>query len=393
MSNGLVLETGIKDGVKYSVLSESKCPQIEILFDVYSKDRRKAKVLYENQKHGFMFSSSRRVLYEQPNGDFRHVDFKRTYGISKTCVIYSREVVVDSFGYKNKRFYRTVGKSMVQPNCFYLYDKFNYSGGESYLKDFIMGKFGWVRNLLEDDRVFGLSLNVIVRHKLYTVKSAMRHIFKVPYPVADMVSKNMGGFEQRDFLKSWLHQLPCLKNVENLREEFLLSQYFRDSTKFANSLGRKLNCSWGLKRLKIEHDKMAKEVVLVLLEFEPLRDLKVANVYLDFAEYSGVKLFKTNHELIDEGVRLSHCVGTYSGSVDNGKSAIYGYLDHTIELNHIKQKDKWVLVVGQIKGYDNSYPSVEVRDYIGDLVHKFNNNILKNDVKYAEITEDWDLPF
>ena len=95
------------------------------MFDVYSKDKRKAKVLYENQKHTFMFSSSRHVLYEYPNGDFRYVDFRRKYGISKTCVIYNREVVEESFGYKNKKFYQTYGKRFLQPNGYYFKNKFN----------------------------------------------------------------------------------------------------------------------------------------------------------------------------------------------------------------------------------------------------------------------------
>ena len=71
-----------------------------------------------------------------------------------------------------------------------------------------------------------------------------------------------------EFMLSDCKSFDELTILENLKPEILNSPYFRDATKMASSLGKKVNCSWGLKRLKQEHDLYSKEIVKIILEFE-----------------------------------------------------------------------------------------------------------------------------
>jgi hypothetical protein len=195
-------------------------------------------------------------------------------------------------------------------------------------------------------------------------------------------------------------------NIESLKPEFLNSPYFRDTTKMAASLGKKVNCSWGLKRLKQEHDLYSKEIVKIILEFEHIIDLNIRRVYWDFAEFSGIELLRTNHELIAEGKTMHHCVGTYSSYVNNGTCGIFRYKGHTLDLRFrqpyvFKSTDEEVkkkLEINQFMGYDNALAPKELRDEVQLMVDAFNSNIIDYDTEddiewYENINHDNDLPF
>jgi hypothetical protein len=72
--------------------------------------------------------------------------------------------------------------------------------------------------------------------------------------------------------------MKVLKNVENLKVDFN-NEYFMDTCKMAGTLGKVVNCSWSFKRLKLEHDKFAREISQIVLLHEELSDLTNSNIF------------------------------------------------------------------------------------------------------------------
>ncbi len=390
-----------KEACKLTVISETTNINIEKLINIYKEDRRKAKIIFDNNNN--IYNQTRICLFEYANGDFRIGSLTRKYGISTNAVIYSRESNnwVISYKHKTKSFYfidkfkklRMLTMNILNAYC----NDINFSA-----YNYLLNKFGWIRNLNECKHVSIISFNTIVKHKLYNEKEVLKHIFKCPYPVAKMLSENHGQYSPWDFIKIWKQAKKVLINVENLKPEFLNSPYFFDTTKMASTLGKKVNCSWGLKRLLEEHDNFSKEITNTILEFEELRELNVREVYKDFAVFSGFELLLTNHDLIAEGKVMSHCVGTYSSQVNTGKSGIYRYKGHTLELAYRKQygssaDEKKRLCINQYMGFKNKQAPDELMNEVKDIVNNFNKTILEYDddeVSYNLFQAlDDDLPF
>ena len=83
---------------KWTLLTESSNPSIDLLFDIYRQDSAKAKVIYCQNKGGY--EQTRKVLFEYSNGDFSITTFVKKFGISVTNRIYSSSRVTGSIIYK-----------------------------------------------------------------------------------------------------------------------------------------------------------------------------------------------------------------------------------------------------------------------------------------------------
>lgn len=392
---------------EWELLHETPNSSVNKLFEIYATDKKKAKIVYSQDKK--IYHNSRVVLFKWSNGDFKVVKITKRFGISITGKMYSSERPDISILYKDKKFYRIQGKNIVQLNYFGLIGFLGCFSGYNKEKEtscyqWLENKFGWLRYIREDPQTFGeLCFNTIIRYKLFNPKSALRHMYGCPYPIAQIVRLSNTGYRPNDYLKVWKETKKHLINIENLKVEFITSQYFRDSTLLASSLGKKVNCSWSLKRLKEEHDMWSKQVTSVLLEFELIRELNVAKVYREFANYSGYQLLTTNHDLITEGRLMNHCVATYVGSVDSGRSGIYRLNGYTLELVLSRPyqdieielaKERGVgqlLYVGQLKGHGNMSAPKELIEEVNSFVINFNKYeineylIEKNEIFLNEI--------
>ena len=226
---------------------------------IYEQNKRKAKVIFDNNNRNQIYTEGRVCLFEYPNGDFRIVSLTRKYGVSVNAVIYSRESNnwVITYKHKTRAFYfidgmrrvRVLNREILESYC----PKSNI-----LVYDYLMVKFGWLRNILESKYGNSLSFTSIVKNKLYNDREILKFMYKCSYPVAKMLSENSAPYSPHTFIKVWKELKKVLINIENLKPEFLKSPYFMDTTKMASSLGYKVNCSWGLKRLKQEHDMYSK---------------------------------------------------------------------------------------------------------------------------------------
>ena len=370
--------------VEYKLFAERKCPFLNQLLEIYKTDKVKAKVLFDNKKNSYSYTSTRDVLFEYPNGDFKLARLTRKFGMSKTFKIYHRESTEWALIYKNKRLYYARG-AMIRQTSFNTLKSVMPSNLTEMLTDpkyiYLSTRFGWLRNVAEDERVHSLSFGVILTNKLFNVKKMLAHMYGGPFPIADMVSKNNPqGFNPIDAKKIWRQMKDVLINVENLKPELYTNHLFKDTCAMAASLGRKVNCSWGKARLKDEHDNWALEIVKIVMEFEVKYNLNIAQVYRDFAEFSGYEMLLTNHELVLEGKMMRHCVGTYAGSVDSGQSAIYRIANHTLELGfrvkdwNVKDSPK-VITFSQLKGYNNAEAPIELTNAVKLAIDEFNKDI------------------
>lgn len=382
------MEKQVSDnGVAWTLFRESKCPHLDRLLEIYKEDRMHAKVIFEANKNKYSYSSTRDVLFEFPNGDFKVARLTRKFGMSITNIIYHRETTDWAISYKKatKKLYYIGGHKKGQvTQCTFntllrIMPTQHNTIPETYpVYKFLASKFGWLRNIGEDTRLHTLSFNVIMSKKLFNGKKALAHIYGVPYPVADVLSKNKSGYNPWDYLKMWKQMRRHLINIENLKPEILDSHYFIDACKIGGQLGHKVNCSWSVRRLKEEHDKWSKEYDTIVMKYEPVIDLNIAQVYRDFAEFSGYTLLLTNHELINEGRLMRHCVGSYTSNVNSGHSGILRVEGHTLEVGY---RNSWVdgkytpnkqLTYNQLKGVSNANPPKDLDEGVKLMIDAFN---------------------
>jgi hypothetical protein len=387
-----------ENGVAWTLFRASKCPYLDRLLEIYKEDRMHAKVIFEANKNKYSYTSTRDVLFEFPNGDFKIARMTRKFGMSITNIIYHRESTDWAISYKKatKKLYYIggVGRKGQVTQCTFntllriMPTTNNVIPSDYPAYKYLASKFGWLRNIGEDSRLHTLSFNVIMSKKLFNGKKALAHIYGVPYPVADVLSKNKSGYTPWDYLKMWKQMRRHLINIDNLKEEILGSNYFIDACRIGGQLGHKVNCSWSLRRLKEEHDKWSKELDAIVMKYEPVIDLNIAQVYRDFAEFSGYPLLLTNHALINEGRLMRHCVGSYTSNVNAGNSGIMRVEGHTLEVGY---RNSWVdgkytptkkLVYNQLKGVSNANAPKDLDDGVKMMIDAFNE--FKGKYQYPE---------
>jgi hypothetical protein len=426
-----------KEKPKHTVLKEwGNIDEIDRLYRIYNQDHQKAKIIYTQKKKNF--KRNRLVLFEWSNGDFKICSLTRTYGVSKSAMIYHREKTNSSIMYKKKgnKFYHIGSFNNIKQLSFYQISEMGlYFDGEctyslppeqltssvtsvTKLKlnptpqyAYLLSRFGWLRNIEENPMFWSISFNAVYREKLFNTNKLLKYYFGCPIETCRTLIAAKSSMEswrsQTRLDKSWDEMKKHLINLENITVEFLKSEYLYDTSLMAEALGKKINCAWSPKRLKAEHDVWMKEVIDVILEFEPLRELKIAQIFQEFQEFSGYEMLTTNHHLIAEGQRLNHCVGMYSHVVDRGNSCIYRVNGYTLELGYgipwskndteLAKKNgiEKLLLVKQYRGYKNISAPDELSLEVNGVVNAFNET-LKGDYicENGSINVDAnDLPF
>jgi len=145
-----------------------------------------------------------------------------------------------------------------------------------------------------------------------------------------------------------------------------------DTIKMGKTLNRKVNMAWSEKRLKEEHDDMSYIITDIVLT-ECNAPLSNAQLYLDFAKFTGYKILKSTKELALEGRRLNHCVGGYASSVNSGGSAIFSIQDYTLELTYRYDHSQkgYFLKINQFNGYGNAKAPKELYGEVQEKLDEF----------------------
>lgn len=377
---------------QYILFNESKSSDLTLLLEIYAINPYKARVLYVHNSYK-SYIMNRRICFERLDGSFEICNFVRKFGMSKTNRIYSRETKESSLIYKAGKFYFKQGKLLKHAS--YETIKFNFA----YSLEYLLGKFPWLRNIVENEQCHGISLSTIVKYKLFNSTKIHKHVYKVPKNVVDILLRvrkmyDMGGSRNWDFY--WKKYHPYLINVESLTFEFLTSHIFHDTMNLAIKLGYKVNCSWSKKRLKHEHDEWSKELTKIILEFEPLIDLNPFDVYEKFEEFSGYRLLRTNHDLIEEGNRMNHCVGGYSSNIINGSCGIFQVSGYTLQISYrvtyemgkVMNNGVKSMVINQLRGYKNCDGPKELEDEVDKKINEFNQMVTDGLIKIGVRKKD-----
>lgn len=359
---------------QYTLFRETKSDKLEWLLAAYKQDPYKARVLFFNSRPDC--SIQRDVCFERTDGSFEICSFKRTLGMTKTNRIYSREKKIKSLIYKNKKFYFKNGASLKHAMYTDISCHFNFAN------EFLQEKFTWLRNIKENKFCHNISLSSVMTYKLFNAEKVLKHLYKAPLPVINVLtkeyeekSKGYGYISKFD----WKRISPYLTNIENLSIELFTNNLFRDTIETAIKLNKKVNCSWSTKRLKLEHDTWAKELRKIMLEFEPIIQLKPHKIFEDFEQFTGYNMLRTNHELIEEGHKQDHCVAGYGSSVSSGYSGIYQVSGYTLEIsyrvnyNEKSNVSKKTLNYNQLRGFRNCSAPKELDDTVRSYIKAFND--------------------
>lgn len=351
----------------YRELYNYQTPGVDTLFKIYAKSKFNARVFFMNENSS-VFNKVRLCVFDEPNGDFNIVYFKRNYGISKTNIIYNRESRVFSIIKKGNKFYfkTKMGIKPLTHNHLRSCEHYNLIIGE------LVSRLPWFRYMTEHDVIQSVSFNTIYSKKLFSLDKALKHQYKLPSPSAKLLYSMKNQSYQANYLKYYIEYLANVENLHNTLPTYDFSIFY-DTVKMAKTLNRKVNCSWSARRLKEEHDEWSKEITdIVFTEGDRLMNIK--DIFIDFADASGFKLLRTTKEMNIEGRKNDHCVATYVTRVDNGNCGIYSIDGHTLELS-----TKWVnnhttlaLAIVQFRGYKNCNAPENLYNLVKDELCKFN---------------------
>jgi hypothetical protein len=349
--------------VKYTALREGGSSQVTQLFELYKQDPYKARVKFMNSPSGYSYT--RLVIFEFGEKDFEITEFDNKFGISVTNRIYSSQKKLNSIVYKKGKFYRINNNAKrrgVTPMTFYgLLDFIRCSESVGYAREtsdllakskvyeFLTAKFPWIKTLSETEAAYGLAFNTVVSKGLTGQKDLLRHVYKVPMNVINIIQKEVGSIASvnnrhyirvsnrprniYDKLKQWKEISKVLDGVQNLNEDIYHHPHFYDTCDMAKKLGRKVNCRWGVNKLNQVHDDWAKDLRNILLDCEIEYVMKVRKPFYVLARDTGWKLLFTNKEMLVEGVRQNHCVGGYIDRVQRGECAIFHVEGYTLQVS------------------------------------------------------------
>lgn len=378
--------------VKYKELWKNEHPNLEKFLEIYRKDKYLARVIFMDKYsgNGQQLWSDRLVYFEREDG-YEFATFRRSWGISKTNKLYNRERKSSSYFKTKKGFFCKLGNK-IRP---LMYSHISESVHTEFMYKRFLKDFPPLELIKETGLMSFKSFDYIKRHKLTSLKKMMTWTYELPYPTAKKFYKqyknNYGIYKTFKEFKDYV------TNKENANKEFFTknptehAHLFMDSLSMAKKLDKKINLNWSTKRLKLEHDKMSKELTEII--YTHLNEkLRIKSIYKEFAEFSGLKILTDTKSLALEGMRQSHCVAGYSGRVNNGQCAIYVVGDYTLDVG--REWEHNTIVIRQFRGYRNKKAPQELYDTIQHVLDEFKKEKgVEEDVSKVSVINDDNLPF
>lgn len=373
---------------KFTILCEDAAKKVKMMrfVELYKEDKLAARVKYFNRSNNYRtyneerysYDFTRVVAFEWDNGDFSVNHIINRVGISTSGKMYSTSKTIEAYIFKDGKYWFRSGNG-VKPLNYANTTSFGYTSPK--IEEFLKQKIQFFETISEFPWNSQITFNTIVREKLFGLNDLYRFYFKVPINIAKILAKVK--FKNNHFRHKYqlTRYRSVLKNVQNLTEELATWAHFGDALDMALTLGEKINCGWGLKRIKEEHDKWSRKIANMLLKSEPERDLRIRKDLAGFGEFSGYRLLKTNRDMLYEGLRQDHCVGTYISSVENGECAIFDVENYTLQLKIKIEEDSLGIKYkkcynAQYLGYKNSHPPLELVGKVNAMIEAYNESEL-----------------
>lgn len=350
---------------------------------LYAEDRFKARI-YAIDQSPYM----ERVMYNNVKlGTFQIFDEKLNYGVSTTLKLYARK--------------KCINKYLVSPGKFYgQLDRGNRLGvlrpitasdvNNSTFKDVFIRHYSWIGPMVQN-MLWGIALNTVYKHKLFTPAKVLRYMFHCDAERAKALQSGIGYHDWKQLRKNVI-------NIQNLNTDIASDHdsLFVDTIKLGFKLNRMVNAAWSERRLRQEHDDWSAIYTNIALE-ATARPLKIANTYLQFADFLGGGLIMDTKELALEGLRKSHCVASYADKVDRGQCAIFVFKGYTAEVlhssrsgitNHHNTGDN-LLRLNQCRGYKNVIAPEAIINELREKIALFNATLKQPDAMASAMGGKW----
>lgn len=146
-------------------------------------------------------------------------------------------------------------------------------------------------------------------------------------------------------------------------------QTVEDLVNMSNTMCRKINFAWSMRRMTEEHDALSKVIAFHKANSMPLREVEYD---MELPEIEHLIFLVTNRELVYEGQAMSHCVGssTYYSEYLIQKTQLFAHYDDgevqgTVQIGTAKDNNTEIgyrLRVHQFMLRFNHSPSPELRE-------------------------------
>lgn len=352
--------------VNYIELAQSDDTAVNNLLTLYRKNPHHARVIFYNDND--TVNKLRLIAYLRDDDTFEIALYEKKWGISKTNRIYNREKKLMSiYKSKNGYFYKT--KTLLRPLTL------KFINTLVYRREIIVFLTPYLPFLELMDKYTLLehrTINYIIEHKITSLKKMLTFDYRLPFPVIKKIMNlpRWNG-KQSDFKFNTYQCREYIDNFENINTEIFDKhanyQIFIDLISMARTLGYRVNASWSIKRMKIEHDKYAEILTDITFTVKD-RPLNIGQEYLDFAEFSGYHIIKGTKELALESQRQKHCVASYAEKVDYKRCGIYHVNGYTLEL----AIENAVLKMAQFRGFRNADAPEELENEVLGKLLEFN---------------------
>lgn len=357
--------------MEYILLGETDDSEVAKLLETYRENKYHARVIFMNNGSN-KIERDRVCVFLKETGDFEIAWFRKSWGMSKTSRVYSREKKIQSI-FKSKNGFFFVKGKIIKPLTLGTIRCSTFS--RTVLK-FLCKYIPSLEIQDKNNLLLTKSLNYLIEHKITSLRKMLNFKYNLPYPTIKkllgnrIVQQHQGSGDNRfDFLIT--KNRDYITNLENLNMEFLsdykIYNMFVDAVNMARILDKKVNATWSIKRLKQEHDAFASEITDITYTFDN-RKLNIAEIFIKFAEFSKYHMLTTTKEMSLESKKQKHCVASYVGKVDKHECAIYHIEEHTLEVGF----KNGLLANIQFRGYDNQDPPEKLLLAVNDKIAEYN---------------------
>jgi hypothetical protein len=372
-------------GIEYEIISETKTRDLVDLLKLYKEDKVKSKVFFEFMKKNSKFTSERVVLYG--GGNFRLVSYIRTFGISKTNILYNREKIVSCVGLKQNRYYNysAYSKSFFSGT---LYTLLNESSGGilGHGKKLLLEKHPFIEDLLGIENIGHLSVSTILRSKLYTYGKCLSHMYNTSEEIAILISNNYrvkSPLPAKIFIKVWRAvYLPLILNIEKLSKEFITDKYFEACISVSIKLSLTIDCEWDVKELREKYYERGKMLGDIMLDIIPDERYELCELFNKFNNFSDLNPLLNKHDIMSFLIKQNI---TYKEELFStyGKGCLYYVFGDNlfmIRLGHSWEQGVFVSLDGVV-GFNGCVVNDIFKVILLEMIADFNKKLVSIDYK------------
>lgn len=158
--------------------------------------------------------------------------------------------------------------------------------------------------------------NAAKRHQDLNRLQKLAHL-----PTTVLKNFNHAGIEELEYIA--LHFKGMWNKTVDINNQLYI---LRDTIRMANKLGENVNLKWTPRRLKEEHDRMAREITARKYskdQFESTKNISVKSISI--GDYTAV-LLESAFDVAEEGNVMGHCVAGYADHVREGNYLVYSVM-------------------------------------------------------------------